>query len=382
MICRRVSIAPRCCAVTQSNRGLVALGIAWVGCWIGSLNTLVAQESLTLPNVTFRLATPQRMYEGKPLAWDESKVALLRTNGRLSIVDRNTVTRLEKTADDFQPLSSQQIQRQLEQEFGAKYQVSVTPHFVVVHPPGTFAENAEPFEELYRRFRSYFWARGFGLENPEFPLVAVVLNSRAEFDRFLQAYLHVDPKIHGYYSPASNRVITYQQPAPAGSGPALFQRATLIHEATHQVAFNTGIHSRVSQNPRWVTEGLATMFEAKGVHNHAEFPTLSDRINAEQLFLVRKYIQAQQVRGQLPALLADDDLFRDDPLLAYSLAWAVSFYLVETHPADYAAYLKAQRDLPGFQPYEAVDRMRDFQRYFGSDLNQFELRLIQFLQQL
>ena len=43
--------------------------------------------------------------------------------------------------------------------------------------------------------------------------------------------------------------------------------ATIIHEVTHQVAFNCGVHTRFNDVPRWVSEGLATMFEAKGVWN-------------------------------------------------------------------------------------------------------------------
>ena len=31
--------------------------------------------------------------------------------------------------------------------------------------------------------------------------------------------------------------------------------STIVHETTHQVAFNTGLHSRIGQTPKWVIEG-------------------------------------------------------------------------------------------------------------------------------
>ena len=34
--------------------------------------------------------------------------------------------------------------------------------------------------------------------------------------------------------------------------------ATIIHEATHQLAYNSGMQRRYADNPMWVSEGLAT----------------------------------------------------------------------------------------------------------------------------
>lgn len=66
----------------------------------------------------------------------------------------------------------------------------------------------------------------------------------------------------GYYSITSNRMVLYDRPLTEA---AWFSNSTVImHEATHQLAFNVGIHQRLSQTPLWVAEGLASLFEAKG----------------------------------------------------------------------------------------------------------------------
>ena len=38
--------------------------------------------------------------------------------------------------------------------------------------------------------------------------------------------------------------------------------ATIVHEATHQIAFNCGLQTRLSDIPLWQCEGMAVYFEA------------------------------------------------------------------------------------------------------------------------
>jgi hypothetical protein len=331
-------------------------------------------------NATLKVETEHQTFYGKALAVDQEHVALMRTNGRFSLIDRNQIVTMETVANRFLTLSGNDMRASLEKEFGKKYEVSVTENFVVVHPRGGYQQWALPFERLYEQFRQFFWSRGFALDNPEFPLVAVVLNSREEFDQFLRAYSQYDPKIQGYYSPMSNRIITYR-PAP-GENESFFAMSTLIHEATHQVAFNTGIHSRLAVTPRWVSEGLAMMFEARGVHSSFRYNGLNKRVNRYQLHEFKHYVQNNQIRGQLQELLTSDDPFQADPMRAYAIAWGLSFYACETHGADYTRYLKTLGTRPDFQAYDAEQRLQDFRKFFGNDVNEFEVRMIRYLTNL
>ena len=65
--------------------------------------------------------------------------------------------------------------------------------------------------------------------------------------------------------------------------------AMLVHEAAHQAAFNTGIHSRLTSPPQWLAEGLATLFEARGVWNSDQYRRLSDRVNPGRLAEFRQF---------------------------------------------------------------------------------------------
>jgi hypothetical protein len=79
-------------------------------------------------------------------------------------------------------------------------------------------------------------------------------------------------------------------------------------------------------------------------------------------------------------LVTTDDAFRSDLDGAYAEAWALSFYLCETQPKLYAAYLEKTAQRPAFSDYPAAERMADFQAIFGSDLKIFEAKFLRFMQ--
>ena len=334
-------------------------------------------------NVTIKVPYKSKSYVGKPLAWDGKDMMLLRRDGNISVLPVKTDNDYSIITKGFRSYSSHEIRARLQKEFGSKYQVSVTNNFVVVHPPGDYGVWAMPFEELYVRFHAYFESRGLRLKKPEFPLVAVVLRTRNEFDRFLDAYHENDDKVLGYYNPRSNRIITYNQ----GNGRStsrdwFFNSGTIIHEATHQTAFNTGIHSRYSPVPRWVSEGLAMYFEADGVNNSMYYTRQKDRINRERLISLKLFYKKGIVKGKLAKLITNDDLFRSEPHLAYALSWGLTFYLSEKMPEEYHRFLKKDSERSDFEGYSSQQRASDFAKAFGSDLNGLEASMKRFITQL
>ncbi len=183
---------------------------------IAAGNLLGQQQEMTV-----KISYKGKSYSGQPMAWDGREMMLLRRDGKISILPVGSTNEYQTVSDRFRPYSAETMRVKLQQEFGSKYQVSVTRNFVVVHPPGDYQVWAMPFEELYHRFDAYFSSRGFQLDQPEFPLVAVVLRTRGEFDYFLRTYQDYDPQVLGYYSPTSNRIITYDQSKGRSARPQL-----------------------------------------------------------------------------------------------------------------------------------------------------------------
>ncbi len=339
----------------------------------------IAQQN----DVTIKVEYKGKSYYGRPLAWDRKDLVLLRTDGRISVLPAKRSEEFDRVADSFQPISKQKIRTRLQREFGAKYQVSAMKHFVVVHPPGAPSKWAAPFEKLYHRFENYFEKRHFDLKDPEFPMVAVVLKSRGEFDRFLKSYHSVNDQVIGYYNPRSNRIITYDQTeGKLGGQDWFFNASTIIHEATHQTAYNTGIHSRYSSVPRWMSEGLALMFEAPGVNNSKYNPKQVDRINRERLIELKRYYQQNRAQGKLRSLITEDRLFREDQSLAYALSWGLTFYLAENRSGKYFEFLKHDASRDAFTAYSGSDRGKSFSRFFGSNMRDLEARVERFIDKL
>jgi hypothetical protein len=145
-------------------------------------------------------------------------------------------------------------------------------------------------------------------------------------------------------------------------------RRQTLHEAVHQLAYNTGLQRRDLRYPLWFTEGLATSFESHRPAN--PFGPAHDNIPRRQHF-----DQAIR-RGQaipldqfvtLDAPSDDDDNRRR---VEYAQAWALFQYLYNHRPRQLAAYVRAMNAAPAGIHNDAR-QLADFKQHFG-DLTQLE----------
>ncbi len=318
-----------------------------------------------------------RSVEGLPVGWSRQEVHLLGRDGRLWQFEPQQAGNFKKTADHFRAYSPSEFRAALLRELGSGYEVSGTGHYLVAHPAGQGDRWAERFEDLYRSFVHYFSVRGFQPATPPCLLVGIVCKDRIEFDR--NAASETGPvarSVVGYYRIDTNRINLYDMGGKPDSRNWRQNASVLIHEATHQTAFNTGINSRYCPPPKWLAEGLAMLFEAPGVYDSCNYTQPADRVNRERLRAFRQSLAPHHRPELLAALVAGDDLFRVNPGAAYAEAWAMSFFLVESEPAKYVRYLKQTASRPPFTPYTAAQRTADFTAIFGSDWRMLEARLL------
>lgn len=320
-------------------------------------------------------------FEGRPLAWTDDVMHLLGRDGRLHSFDPHEVKNAKKTAPNFAGYSFQEMRRELQREFGDKMEITTTKHYLVVHPRGTSGKWAEHFEELYRSFLAYFRVRGFQPQEPKFPLVAVVYENEAEFNRKIKEEGFSPANLLGIYINNSNRVQLYDITADHPDADWSKNADTIIHEATHQTAFNVGIHNRFAVQPQWLVEGLATMFEARGVWNSAASHSMRDRINEGRFADFRANLKKRQP-GTFGNLIASDRMFKTDPGAAYAEAWAMMLFLCETRPHQMADYLHKVAARADFSDYYAAQRVNDFAECFGSDFKQLESNFLSWMADL
>jgi hypothetical protein len=317
--------------------------------------------------------------EGVLVGLGRLPVGLLGRDGQLWPLEPDQAVKLEKTTSRFRPYPPSEFRSALLRELGDKYEVTGTSHYMIAHPRGQQSRWAERFEDLYRSFIQYFSVRGFEPATPAFPLAGIVCVNRSDFDRLAAAHLGTSSGVLGYYDPRSNRLTLYDMVGSGNGANWHRNAAVLIHEATHQVAFNTGIHSRYAPPPAWVAEGLATLFEAPGVCDARNHTQTADRVNRGRLREFQRVVAPRHRPEVLASIVACDDLFRVDPAAAYAEAWALTFYLTETEPRKYGQYLKRTASRPPFRRYAAKERTADFAAVFGSDWRMLEARLLRFM---
>lgn len=318
--------------------------------------------------------------EGLRLAWSQQRVYLLGRDGRLWEFAPGAAEDFHKLPGLFAAYSPTVMRNQVQNQLGRAYEVTGTGRYLVAHPAGEKGLWADRFENLYRSFVHYFSVRGFKLKTPEFPLVAIVLPDHKSFQHYAMADgRQLPPGVLGYYSPVSNRIALYDT---AESADWTLNAETIIHEATHQTAFNTGIHSRFADQPRWAVEGLAMLFEAPGVWDSRNHPGQKERLNRRQLEAFRQFVRGGRPKDSLAQLISSDKRFEQHPLDAYAEAWAFSFFLIESHPRKYADYLQRLAAIPAFSDRTSAQRLSDFTAVFGSNFALLDAQFLRFVNEL
>jgi len=316
------------------------------------------------------------LLEGQPLFWDRSDMCLLCRDGAMRIFPNKSAKNSRKIKRSFYPYTSSEIKNQIRKEFGHGFAVSSSEHFVVAHPKGGSRNWADRMETLYRTFIGSMRVRGISTQKPPVTMVAIVFRNQGDYASYFAKKGLSRPKgLLGHYESNSNRVFLYDD------GGSKENMETVVHEATHQTAYNVGAHRRFAEQPRWLVEGLAMMFETPGMREAWSLQSRSSRINDYRLGDFQKYLK-RRPKDSLVRLIASDRPFKTAILDSYAEAWLLSFYLFETRSQDYSRYLARVAARPPFSTYSAQARVADFRSVFGNDLSVLENQLLRFADEL
>ena len=318
---------------------------------------------------------------------------LLAPDGVLWAVQPDELVERKADAAPFVPLSREKLVESVLDELPDGFQTYQTAHYVICYNTSkAYAQWCGAlYERLYRAMVNYWDRRGLDLKEPEVPLIALVFDDEASYADYARAELGdaVD-SIIGYYSLRSNRIIMYdltgieslavgRRPVAVSQVQQILSRpdasrtvATIIHEATHQLAFNLGLHRRYADIPLWTSEGIAIYFETPDLGSTKGWRTVG-AVNAPRLARFRDYLRRRPA-DSLTTLIATDDRFRqaDQVADAYAEAWAFTFYLVRQYPRQYVAYLELLGEKGPLLYDEPAARLRQFEQCFGKTPQQLD----------
>lgn len=360
---------------------------------LGIIVAISAGASDAAPIVELNVAGAS--YTGLNVAHNQKFCWLATRDGAYERIDLSDVTSFRKAGGEFHSVTPAALAGELRVSLGRKFEVVTRGHYIVCAPSGQAGQYADLLSRVEKSFNGYFNRRGWPLESSQFPLVVIVQPNQREFARSCLAVgQRPSPMLRGFYHPQTNRVTLYDQAADAisqgkarSTGKKQFllddaSRSVAIHEAIHQLAFNSGLHQRIGENPRWVVEGLATMLESGALDSTVRNDT-AGRINPERLQQFQEY-RIKRRQGTIADLIShEEELYQSAPLDFYGEAWALTFYLSEARRPDYVRYLKRVAQRSPLEPnYSAEDRLADVQAVFGKDLRWLETQFLRFIDKL
>jgi len=323
----------------------------------------------------------------------------LARDGALWPVTKEELLDRRSDAKPFAPFTRDELTKQLAAELPG-FKPHHTQHYLIYYntSPAYARWVGSLFEGLHKAFYNYWTRRGAVLHEPQFPFVAIVFDGQESFARHARAEIgETANSIIGYYNLKTNRMTMYDLTGVEAAGLVNDRNAavrinqilsqpgaertvaTIVHEATHQLAFNSGLQVRFADVPFWASEGLAIYFETPNLESTKGWRNIGG-VNRVNLINFRKYLPRRPA-GSLELLLCDDKRFRDPATSsdAYAEAWALNYYFLQTKSETYVKYLAALAEQKPLIDVEPSERIKQFKHFFGNDLLAVETDFLRFM---
>jgi hypothetical protein len=338
-------------------------------------------------SVTFQDGSAERTVTGELLKeYGDGSALLLTPDGSLLTLQGSQISG-NLAADTPLPIATDsEIIDSLKRIVGDHFQFHRTRNYIIAYDTNiAYAEwVGQLFERLKRGFYNYWHTRRVPLQEPRFPLVAIVFSTKAGFLAYGEREIGSSAQsMYGYYNLNSNRVVMYDLTGLDGlvsrgdrfhsqamvnqilSQPQAERTvATIVHEAVHQLSFNSGLQVRLADNPLWLSEGLAMFFEAPDLQSPQAWNI--GNINYHNLRLFRDYLSRRPI-DSLESLIRDDQRFKEAGKVAdaYSESWALTYFLMKTRSRQFSNYLKELGKLKPLDESNPEQRLELFENHFG-----------------
>ncbi len=322
-------------------------------------------------------------------------------DGQLWIIKPTEVQSKLETTEPATPATHDQLGEKLLEELPGDFRILKKKHYVIAYQTElAYAKWIAGLYEsrLYPAFEKFWGQKKVELTESSYPLVVIIFANRPEYERYTNRELGQPlGNTVAYYNLMTNRVAMFDLTADQARTEEADERkidailsdpraipmvATIIHEATHQLIFNRGLQQRLADTPLWLNEGLALFFEAPDLRSKRGWRG-PGKINQPRLDLfISNY--SNRPADAIARMVSDDARFQtaETGLAAYADAWSFNYFLLKRKPKEFAAYLK---HMSTHQPQVNVtpqERLADFTKFFGEDLDKLERDFIKFMKKL
>jgi hypothetical protein len=397
MILKQVSPPIRRRAARKAGWGLLAASFLF----LASSPSRAAEDLL----LHFHIEKEGKLHlvQGRILASLESGAVLVESrDGYFWPLVPSEISEKQSMEEAFSRLEARELSEQFLKELPAGFRTYETRHYLILHDTSNVYVRwcGSLLERLHAAFINSWKHKGLSVSSPDYPCVVVLFAHEAEYREYAQREGVVIDSVVAYYNLQTNRVAMYDLTGVEAAGglpgrtrstaainqllaqPQTAQAvATMVHEATHQIAFNCGLHRRMSDVPLWVSEGIAVYFETPDLTSARGWKTIGG-VNWERLNRFNQYLGGRN-NGSLRTLLQNDDRFRDvnTAIDAYAEAWALNYFLLRQRSDDYCKYLKSLSTKPYLVQDDEATRVQEFQAAFG-DVSALDSQFLRFMSEV
>ncbi|WP_145028148.1 DUF1570 domain-containing protein [Caulifigura coniformis] len=312
-----------------------------------------------------------------------------------TLESREIVSRMAGDAA-FLRAGTKDLAENLKAAAGGPAVIVETKHYVIVSRASRAYANwcGSLLERLRNGFLAYWDREGIELEPGAPHLPVLILQNKGQFREYaVRDGASAAAETAGYYSARTNRIVLYDLTADLGGRPLgeATQReeitrrlskspgsvATVVHEAVHQLSFNSGLQTRYADNPMWASEGLAMYFETPDLGAGTRWTT-AGKVSVWRLEEFRGSLTKRPTNSFI-SLIEGEERFRAPEQMtgAYAESWVLVHFLATKKRAKWAEYLGVLRAKPPLIFQTPEERLAEFRSVFGDDLAALEREMVQ-----
>ncbi len=320
--------------------------------------------------LTGRLAGPGR--DGTVLIEDRA--------GRLRMFAAKEIDEHVVMDEPWVPITDEELAKELLSDLGPEFTVTQTEHYLILaNSSEDYAEFCgKMLEKVHSEYLKFMEGLGVTVKSPSRRLPVLIFAAVPEFEAYAEK-LH--PEISftdtpGFYTVRDNLVLLQDltRDRSLRTSSAIrrslseqpLQVATVIHEAVHQLAFNTGVQVRMADNPVWFSEGLSLCFEQPSMRTPLLW-TRPNLVNARHHAEFERFTEDAAMPIPLPDLIRRDTLFQqpETATAAYAESWALVTWLVRERPEQLGKWIERLSRQKPLEPVTAEERLAMFVQVFG-----------------
>lgn len=327
----------------------------------------------------------------------DSGMLLEERNGRVRQLLPAVIQERMTTEIAFTPMSAEELSTDLLAQVPPGFEITQTEHYVIC------ANSAEEYaefcgkllERVFDEFFKFMKEQDVAVTKPTGKLPIIIFNSEPEFKDFA-AKQHPETSFDntpGYYSIRENQTLLLDltRDRSIRSSSAIRKRladqplqvATMVHEAVHQLAFNSGLQVRMTDNPLWFSEGLALYFEPISPRSSTLW-TKPGTVNSRHHPSFVQFTNSGAPEIPLQDLVGADKSFLDSGTVAaaYAESWGLTTYLFRQEKEGMKKYLSNLSQRKPLQALTPEQRLLEFRQAFGKLPDEMEREVVSYVRRL